>query len=140
MLFRSLEKSRTLISPRIIFITNSGMLGKKRGLCTALAIAFVVVTMIATHLLGPKRNGAVKDATWECGVESVGDARSPISVKYFLIAILFVLFDIEIIFMYPWAVNFKELGWFGYFEMLTFMSLLLIGFYYIIKKDVLKWE
>ena len=96
--------------------------------------------MIATHLLGPKRNGAVKDATWECGVESVGDARSPISVKYFLIAILFVLFDIEIIFMYPWAVNFKELGWFGYFEMLTFMSLLLIGFYYIIKKDVLKWE
>jgi NADH-quinone oxidoreductase subunit A len=106
----------------------------------ALALGFVIITMIATHLLGPKRNSQTKDETWECGIEPVGDARTPISVKYFLIAILFVLFDVEIIFLYPWAVNFKQLGWFGFFEMLTFMALLLIGFYYIIKRDVLKWE
>lgn len=105
-----------------------------------LAVGFVVTTMIATHLLGPRRKGKVKDAAFECGVPSVGDARTPISVKYFLIAILFVLFDVEIIFMYPWAVNFLELGWFGLWEMVTFMGLLLVGFYYIIKRDVLKWE
>jgi NADH-quinone oxidoreductase subunit A len=105
-----------------------------------LAIGFVVTTMVATHLLGPKRKGKVKDEAFECGVESVGDARTPISIKYFLIAILFVLFDVEIIFMYPWAVNFLQLGWFGFFEMITFMGLLLVGFYYIIKRDVLKWE
>lgn len=106
----------------------------------ALAIGFVIITMIATHLLGPSRKGKKKDIAFECGVESVGDARTPISIKYFLIAILFVLFDVEIIFMYPWAVNFLELGWFGFWEMLTFMGLLLVGFYYVIKRDVLKWE
>ncbi|MDJ1485307.1 NADH-quinone oxidoreductase subunit A [Cytophagaceae bacterium YF14B1] len=106
------------------------------------AIGFVVVTMIATHLLGPNRRSKVKDDTWECGIESKGDARAPISIKYFLTAILFVLFDVEIIFMYPWAVNFgkEKLGWAGYWEMLLFMGLLLIGFYYVIKKGVLKWE
>lgn len=106
----------------------------------ALAMGFVVITMIATHLLGPHRKGKKKDIAFECGIESIGDARTPISIKYFLIAILFVLFDVEIIFMYPWAVNFLELGWFGFWEMLTFMGLLLVGFYYIIKRDVLKWE
>jgi NADH-quinone oxidoreductase subunit A len=70
----------------------------------------------------------------------VGDARTPISVKYFLVAILFVLFDIEIVFMYPWAVNFKELSWTGFYDMLVFMGLLLIGFIYVIKKGILKWE
>ncbi len=105
-----------------------------------LALSFVVVTMIVTHLIGPKRKGKNKDIAFECGVESIGDARTPISIKYFLVAILFVLFDVEIIFMYPWAVNFLDLGWFGFWEMLTFVGLLLIGFYYIIRRDVLKWE
>ncbi len=105
-----------------------------------LAIGFVVVTMIATHLLGPSRKGKVKDDPFECGIESVGDARTPISIKYFLVAILFVLFDVEIIFMYPWAVNFKSLGWFGFIEMFLFMGLLLAGFYYVIRKGVLNWE
>ncbi len=104
------------------------------------ALGFVVVTMIATHLLGPKRHSKVKDETWECGIEPQGDARTPISVKYFLTAILFVLFDVEIIFMYPWAVNFVKLGWPGFWEMVLFMALLLLGFLYIIKKGVLKWE
>ena len=102
------------------------------------ALAFIVATMVATHTLGPKRHSAKKDDTFECGIESVGDARTPISVKYFLVAILFVLFDIEIVFMYPWAVNFKELSWTGFYDMLVFMGLLLIGFIYVIKKGILK--
>jgi NADH-quinone oxidoreductase subunit A len=104
------------------------------------AAGFVVTTMLATHLLGPKRKSKIKDETFECGIESVGNARTPFSVKYFLVAILFVLFDVEVIFMYPWAVNFRELGTNGLIEMLIFMALLLTGFFYIIKKGALKWE
>jgi NADH-quinone oxidoreductase subunit A len=106
----------------------------------ALALGFVVVTLLATHFLGPKRKTSVKDEAFECGIESVGDARSPVSIKYFLVAILFVLFDVEVIFMYPWAVNFKELGIKGLLEMFTFMAVLFIGLMYIFKKGALKWE
>lgn len=106
----------------------------------ALALGFVIFSMVTSHLIGPKLKGKVKDDQWESGIESHGDARVPISIKYFLIAILFVLFDVEIIFMYPWAVNFRALGLLGLIEMVTFMGLLLAGFVYIIKKGVLKWE
>jgi len=104
------------------------------------AAGFVVTTMLATHLLGPKRKSKIKLDTFECGIESHGNARIPFSIKYFLVAILFVLFDVEVIFMYPWAVNFKSLGIQGLIEMLIFMALLLTGFFYIIKKGALKWE
>src|SRR6185503_6184933 len=92
------------------------------------AVGFVATTMLATHLLGPKRHSKIKDATFECGIEVHGNARTPFSVKYFLVAILFVLFDVEVIFMYPWAVNFRSLGVNGMIEMLIFMALLLTGF------------
>jgi NADH-quinone oxidoreductase subunit A len=105
-----------------------------------LALGFIVTTMIVTHSVGPKRHSQKKDDPFECGLPVEGDARTPISIKYFLVAILFVLFDVEVIFMYPWAVNFKKLGTFGFIEMLLFMGLLLCGFYYIIRKGVLKWE
>ena len=104
------------------------------------ALAFIVLTMVATHWLGPKRHSKAKDDVFECGIESIGDARTPISVKYFLVAILFVLFDIEIVFMYPWAVNFRELGWNGVIEMFIFMGTLLLGFIYILKKKALDWN
>ena len=104
------------------------------------ALGFVVFSMVVTHMIGPKRHSKVKDASWECGIESKGDARAPISIKYFLIAILFVLFDVEVIFLYPWAVNFRALGIDGFIWMLLFMGLLLTGFYYVIRKGVLKWE
>ncbi len=104
------------------------------------AIGFIVFTMFVTHAIGPKRNSELKDAPFECGIDSEGDARTPISIKYFLTAILFVLFDVEVIFMYPWAVNFKKLGWFGFAEMVVFLTLLMAGFYYIIRKGVLSWE
>lgn len=106
----------------------------------AVALGFVVITLFATHLLGPKRKTSTKDDAFECGIESIGDARSPFSIKYFLVAILFVLFDVEVIFMYPWAVNFKELGLKGLLEMFTFMAVLFIGLMYIFKKGALKWE
>lgn len=104
------------------------------------AMGFIVVTMIATHTLGPKRKSKVKLDTFECGIESKGNARVPFNIKYFLVAILFVLFDVEVIFMYPWAVNFKELGEPGFIQMITFIALLLVGFFYLIKKGALKWE
>ena len=72
------------------------------------AAGFVVTTMVATHWLGPKRKTEKKLDTFECGIEVQGNARIPYSVKYFLVAILFVLFDVEVIFMYPWAVNFRD--------------------------------
>lgn len=104
------------------------------------AIGFVVTTMIASHWLGPKRKTKIKLDTFECGIESEGNARMPFAIKYFLVAILFVLFDIEVIFMYPWAVNFKELGMVGVIEVFSFIILLLIGFYYMLSKKALKWE
>ena len=104
------------------------------------ALGFVGTTIFFTHRLGPKRKTKIKDDAFECGIESQGNARLPFSIKYFLVAILFVLFDVEVIFMYPWAVNFKSLGLVGFVEMLTFVAFLLVGFYYILKKGALKWE
>ena len=105
-----------------------------------LAAGFVVGTIIFSSFLGPKRRSQHKDINFECGIESVGNARIPFSVKYFLVAILFVLFDVEVIFLYPWAINFKELGMEGMIKMVIFMLLLLVGFFYIVKKKALEWE
>lgn len=104
------------------------------------ALGFVVMTMVMTHLIGPKRRTADKLENFECGIEQQGDARSPISVKYFLVAILFVLFDVEVIFMYPWAVNFREFGFQGFIEMFVFVGFLLAGLFYVVKKGALDWE
>ncbi|WP_276498907.1 NADH-quinone oxidoreductase subunit A [Pontibacter litorisediminis] len=104
----------------------------------AAALGFVIFALVLTHLLGPKRTSEVKGAAWESGIESVGDARTPISYKYFITAILFVLFDVEIIFMYPWAVNFREYGLQFFFPMVIFLTVLLAGFFYEIKKGILK--
>jgi NADH-quinone oxidoreductase subunit A len=105
-----------------------------------LAVGFVVGTIIISGKLGPRRLSENKDKNFESGIESIGNARIPFSVKYFLVAILFVLFDVEVIFLYPWAVNFQSLGEEGMIKMVIFMSLLLVGFFYIIKKKALEWE
>lgn len=110
------------------------------GLQMFVAIGIVILILIVTHLLGPKRKTSDKLQSFESGIESVGNARQPISIKYFLVAILFVLFDVEVIFFYPYAVNFKALGWNGFFAVLMFVAFFLAGFYYIIKKGVLEWE
>jgi NADH-quinone oxidoreductase subunit A len=104
------------------------------------ALGFVVVTLVATHFLGPRRKTKDKLETFEAGVKIVGNARQPFSIKYFLVAILFVLFDVEVIFMYPWAVNFRSLGMTGMIEMFVFMGTLLLGFIYVLKKKALDWN
>lgn len=106
----------------------------------ALAVGFVTVVMVLTHLVGPKRKTKQKLENTESGIKVVGNARLPFHIKYFVVAILFVLFDVEIIFLYPWAVNFKALGTVGFVEMIIFIATLLIGFFYIIKKGGLKWD
>jgi NADH-quinone oxidoreductase subunit A len=110
------------------------------ALMLLLALGFVAVTMVVTHWLGPKRKTKIKLESFECGIEPRGNARSAFPIKYFLVAILFVLFDVEVIFMYPWAVNFKEFGVQGFVEMIVFIALLLVGFFYILKKKALEWE
>ncbi|MEJ7680485.1 MAG: NADH-quinone oxidoreductase subunit A [Segetibacter sp.] len=104
------------------------------------AIGFVAVMMGATHFFGPKRSTDEKLQNFESGIEAVGNARQPMAVKYFLVAILFVLFDVEVIFFYPYAVNFRELGWSGFGSVAMFVGFFLAGFYYIIKKGALQWE
>lgn len=112
----------------------------------AILIQFIVVggfvgtSIFLTHWLGPKRKTKDKLETFECGLDSIGNARLPFSVKYFLVAILFVLFDVEVIFFYPWAVNFHELGQSGFVKMFVFVIPLLMGYFYIVKKGALKWE
>jgi len=110
------------------------------GLQLVFALIFVVLTLGATHLLGPKRRTKDKLEVFTSGIASHGDARQPMAIKYFLVAILFVLFDVEVIFFYPYAVNFRHLGWDGFLAVLMFVSFFLAGFIYIIKKGALTWE
>jgi NADH-quinone oxidoreductase subunit A len=110
------------------------------GIQLLFAIVFIGGMMALTHLFGPKRKTADKLTNFESGIESKGNARQPMAVKYFLVAILFVLFDVEVIFFYPYAVNFRELGWDGFMAVLMFVGFFLSGFFYIIKKGALKWE
>jgi len=104
------------------------------------AAGFGITTIIVTHLIGPKVRTESKLSSFESGIEVIGNARQPFSIKYFMVAILFVIFDVEVIFMYPWAVNFREFGINGLIEMFVFMGLLLLGFIYVIKKKALNWD
>ena len=104
------------------------------------AIGFVGVMMAVTHLLGPKRVTHDKLVNFESGIPSIGNARQPMAIKYFLVAILFVLFDVEVIFFYPYAVNFRALGKSGFLEVILFVAFFLCGFIYIMRKGALKWE
>ncbi len=110
------------------------------GIQLLFAIVFVGGMITLTHLFGPKRKTADKLVNFESGIESKGNARQPMAIKYFLVAILFVLFDVEVIFFYPYAVNFRELGWEGFLAVIMFVGFFLSGFIYIIKKGALNWE
>jgi len=110
------------------------------GLQLIFAIGFIATIMVLTHKFGPKRSGTDKLQNFESGIEIKGNARQPMAIKYFLVAILFVLFDVEVIFFYPYAVNFRELGWNGFLAVVMFVGLFISGFIYIIKKGALDWE
>lgn len=99
-----------------------------------------LVMVILSLIVGKKSPNPAKLDTYECGMEPIGDARGRFSVKFFLIAILFIIFDIEVVFLYPWAVIYRQLAWFGLAEMGIFILILLIGYFYILKKGALKWE
>lgn len=104
-------------------------------------VLFFVGGMVAlSSWLGPKRKTADKLENFSSGIINDEEAREPMSIKYLLIAILFVLFDVEIIFFYPYAVNFVQLGWTGFYEILIFICLILVGFFYILKKKALTWD
>ena len=103
-------------------------------------LGLIVTIIVGSNLLGPRRNTADKLQNFESGIEIKGNARQPMAIKYFLVAILFVLFDVEVIFFYPYAVNFRELGWDGFIAVVLFVGLFLAGFIYIFKKGALKWE
>jgi NADH-quinone oxidoreductase subunit A len=122
---RDVNSAGSYLPVALQFLFAAGMIGTLMGV---------------THLLGPKRKTADKLANFTSGIESHGDARQPMAIKYFLVAILFVLFDVEVIFFYPYAVNFKGLGWSGFWAVVMFVAFFLCGFIYIIKKGALKWE
>lgn len=104
------------------------------------AFGFVAVVLIVVPMLGPSRHSAKKDENFECGIPSEGNARMPVSIKYFMTAILFVLFDVEVIFFYPYAVNFREMGVQGFLAVVLFVAIFLAGFFYVLKKGALEWD
>ncbi len=104
------------------------------------AIGFVATVLVVVPMLGPSRSSAKKDDNFECGIPSQGNARLPVSIKYFMTAILFVLFDVEVIFFYPYAVNFKEMGVEGFLAVVLFVAVFLFGFFYVLKKGALEWD
>ena len=110
------------------------------GLQLFFTVGMIGTLLAVTHLLGPKRKTSDKLQNFASGIASHGEARQPIAIKYFLVSILFVLFDVEVIFFYPYAVNFKILGWSGFWAVLMFVGFFLCGFIYILKKGALKWE
>jgi len=105
--------------------------------CVALGMA--VGMIVLTSLLGKKRYSRAKMQPYECGITPTGDARERFSVKFFMVGILFILFDVEAIFLYPWAVIYRELKMFGFFEMLVYIAVVIGGFLYMWKKGVLDW-
>ncbi len=91
-------------------------------------------------VLGKRSKTRIKDEAYECGIEAVGDTRHRFSVKFYLVAILFIVFDLETVFLFPWAVSCKKLGLFGLVEMVIFILILLVGYIYIVKKGAIRWD
>jgi NADH-quinone oxidoreductase subunit A len=106
------------------------------GVATGLGLVLLVIGLLA----GPRRPEAEKLAPYECGFEAFEDARMRFDVRYYLLAILFIIFDLEVAFLFPWAVSLSEIGVFGFWSMVVFLGLLTVGFIYEWKKGALEWE
>jgi NADH-quinone oxidoreductase subunit A len=104
------------------------------------AIGFGGITLSVGKLIRPRNPYKEKNAPYECGVPPINDARERISIRYYVIAMLFLVFDVEVVFLYPWAVNFERLGLFGFVEMMIFIFILLVGYVYAWKKEALEWD
>ena len=111
-------------------------------LAVVLLLSGVLALAISSlaSVLGPKRPSSIKSAPFEAGSASSGTARQRFAVKFYVVALLFIVFDVEAVFLYPWAVNFQALGWFGYAEMVVFAATLVVGLIYVWKKGALDWE
>lgn len=105
-----------------------------------LTLGLGVIMLGLGIVLGPQRPSRVKELPFEFGSPNIGTARERFSVKYYVTAILFLVFDIESVFVYPWAVLFRKLGWFGFIEMLVFVGFILVGLVYVLRKGALEWE
>lgn len=110
------------------------------GIMILFGIAFAVVVSKASEWFGPKNPTEQKLSTYESGMEPVRTARERVSVKYYLVAMMFIIFDIEVVFLYPWAVNYRALGLFGLIEMFVFVAILMFGYLYVWKKGALQWD
>jgi NADH-quinone oxidoreductase subunit A len=106
---------------------------------TLVAIGFAIFTLVFSQLLQPKKYNKVKLEPYECGIEPTTDARDRYSVRYYLVAMLFVIFDVETVFMFPWAVIMDQLALFGLIEMLVFLLILVVGYLYAWRKGALEW-
>jgi NADH-quinone oxidoreductase subunit A len=105
-----------------------------------IVIGLIGMIVLLSELLGKKKHFPAKDLPYECGMDPIGDARHRYTVRFYVIAMFFIVFDIEAIFLYPWAVIFKSLGWFGFVEMLVFIAVLVVGLVYVWGKGALEWE
>jgi NADH-quinone oxidoreductase subunit A len=105
----------------------------------ALGAGFGLISVLLSNVLGPSKPTAEKSAPYECGMPPVGDARDRQSVKFYLVAMIFLLFDIEVAFLYPWAMALRDLGWPGFVQVVLFMTLLLFGYIYVWRKGALDW-
>lgn len=103
-------------------------------------VGFAVFTLLASHFLGRRVKDPAKSSAYECGITPVGTARERFHTRFYLVAMLFIVFDIETVFLYPWAIVFKQLGVFGLVEMAVFIGILLIGFAYVWGKGALEWD
>jgi NADH-quinone oxidoreductase subunit A len=104
-----------------------------------LAILFPVVTLIAARLIRPSSPSRIKLEAYECGIQAASNSRGRYTIRFYIIAILFVIFDVEAVFLFPWAVRFKQLGWFGVAEAAVFLAFLIVGYVWAYKKGALEW-
>lgn len=102
---------------------------------------FIITMLLLASFLGPKNPTKTKQIPFECGSVIVGDVKNTrFNIRFYLVCLLFILFDVEVIFMYPWAVNLRELGWFGLVQMIIFMLIIAVGFFYEWRRGVLDWN
>lgn len=104
-----------------------------------IACAFPVVALAAAKLVRPSAPGRTKLEAYECGIQAASDSRGRYTVRYYIIAILFVIFDVEAVFLFPWAVRYQQLGWFGVAEVAVFLAFLIIGYFWAYRKGALEW-
>jgi len=110
------------------------------GLFVLFAIVFPVLPIVAAYFVAPKKPSKIKNATYECGLEAEGEPWIQFRIQYYLFALIFVIFDVETVFIYPWAVAFKRLGLFAFVEMILFIAILAVGLVYAWRKNILEWE